>query len=135
MLEKKGYTLVEEVTTPASGFETVGVLYADLVAYLSARIETISNDAELFEGILPEMLEKNAKLQKLKTSTELIGRIKKLDRHVIDESKVGKRAARSPGKKGKKAVRKVGRKQTRKARPATRVNQDRPETVEVHREE
>jgi hypothetical protein len=84
ILTRGGYTLVEEVTTPLSGFETVGLLYADLVAYLSARIETISSDVELFEEIPPELFEHNAKVKKLKSSTELIGRIKKLDRHVID---------------------------------------------------
>ena len=82
-IEDRGYTLVEEVTTPRSSFHTVGILYADLVSYLSARIDTIKSDVELFEGIAPEVLEQNGKVKKLKSSTDLIGRVKKLERHVI----------------------------------------------------
>jgi len=82
-IEDRGYTLVEEVTAPLSNFNTVGILYADIVSYLSARIETIENDVELFESIPDEMLENNGKIRKLRTSTELIERVKRLDRYVI----------------------------------------------------
>lgn len=82
-IEERGYTLVEEVTTPKSNFHTVGILYADLVSYLSARIDTIKSDVELFDGIAPELLEKNGKVKKLKSSTDLIARVKKLERHLV----------------------------------------------------
>lgn len=37
-------------------------MFADLVGYLAARIDTISNDAELFEDINREQLELNGKI-------------------------------------------------------------------------
>lgn len=83
-IASRGYTLIEEVTTARSSFHTVGILYADLVSYLSARIETISTDAELFDGVAPELLEQNGKVKKLRSSTDLISRVKRLDRHVLD---------------------------------------------------
>jgi hypothetical protein len=85
VLTGRGYTLVEEVATVRSSFHTVGVLYADLVSYLSARIDTISSDAELFEGLSHEEIEQSGKLRKLKSSTALIGRVKRLDRHKLAE--------------------------------------------------
>lgn len=83
IISKKGYTLLEEVTTPKSGFQTVGILYADLISYLSSRIETILNDIELFEGISPESVNENGKIRKLRSSKELIQRVKHLDRYII----------------------------------------------------
>ncbi len=80
----KGYTLLEEVTTPHSNFETVGILYADIVSYLSARIDTISNDVELFENIPPDQLENIGKVKKLKSSQTLIKRVKSLDRYIVE---------------------------------------------------
>lgn len=81
-VEVKGYTLLEEVTTPTSSFHTVGILYADLISYLAARIETIGNDSELFEGITPELLEQSGKVKKLQSSTELIERVKSMVTYV-----------------------------------------------------
>jgi len=83
VLNKKGFTLLEKVAMPHSNFHTVGILYADIVAYLSARIDTISSDIGLFESIPPEQLKKNGKVKKLKSSVELIKKIKNLDRYAV----------------------------------------------------
>ena len=82
-LQKKGYTLYEDVAMTNSNFETVGVLYADLVAYLVARVDVISSDYELFEGITPEAAESSGKIKKLRSSMNLIDQIKKLDLYQI----------------------------------------------------
>lgn len=84
VLEDKGYALLEEVTTPQSNFHTVGLLYADIVSYLSARIDTISNDVELFENIPPAQLKNSGKVRKLKSSRSLIQRVKSLDRYIVE---------------------------------------------------
>lgn len=78
-IESKGYTLVEKVVQTESSFDTVGLMFADLVGYLAGRIATITNDAELFEGLTKEQLSKNGKFKKLKSSTELISKIKKIN--------------------------------------------------------
>lgn len=78
IIEKCGYTLFEDVNMVDSNFETVGILYADIVGYLMARIQTISNDSELFENVPPEMFDKIGKIRKLKSSVSLINKIKTL---------------------------------------------------------
>jgi len=75
---RKGYVLFERVKMARSTFDTVGLMYADLVAYLQGRIDTISNDSELFEGITEEQFRTNGKLQKLASSVELISKVKKM---------------------------------------------------------
>ncbi len=77
-LRERGLTLCEEVIQARSNFHTVGILLADIVAYLAARIDTISNDAELFESLTEEELENNGKARKLRTSTELIDKVKRI---------------------------------------------------------
>lgn len=79
IIHKRKYVLLERISKSKSIFDTVGIMYADLVGYLAGRKETISNDAELFEGLTKEQLENNGKIKKLKSSTELIGLIKKLN--------------------------------------------------------
>lgn len=79
VLEEKGYVLLERVMQAVSAPESVGLMYADLVAYLMGRIQTISNDAELFEGLDQEQLESSGKIKKLRSSTKLIEKIKKLE--------------------------------------------------------
>ena len=59
-----------------SNFNTVGILYADIIGYLAARVDTISTDSELFEGITSKEFEKNGKIKKLKSSMILISKIK-----------------------------------------------------------
>jgi hypothetical protein len=76
---KRGYSLYEDIVMPTSRFETVGILYADLVGYLQARVETISSDTELFENIEPDHWNTNGKLKKFKSSTELLNGIKELN--------------------------------------------------------
>lgn len=78
-INKKGYVLFEQVVQSKSNFDTVGILYADLVAYLVARIQVISNDNELFESLTPEELNTNGKFRKLESSRTLIDKIKNLD--------------------------------------------------------
>jgi hypothetical protein len=79
VLEAKGYVLLERVMQAVSAPESVGLMYADLVAYLLGRIATISNDAELFEGLDQEQLESSGKIKKLRSSNILIEKIKKLE--------------------------------------------------------
>ncbi len=67
----------------SSNFNTVGILYADMIGYLVARIDTISNDLELFENIPRDQLANNGKVKKLKTSMQLINKIKQLDKYEI----------------------------------------------------
>ena len=74
----RGYVLYERVISSDSSFETIGLMFADLVGYLAGRIDTISNNSELFEGLTPEQFERNGKIKKLKSSQELIGKIKQL---------------------------------------------------------
>lgn len=73
---EKGYTLLEDVIMSKSGFETVGLLYADIVGYLFSRVDTISNDSELFTNLSEEQMATNGKYLKLKSSTELMKLIK-----------------------------------------------------------
>jgi len=83
VLDAKGYTLFEDVVLVDSDFETVGILYADIVAYLVARADVISSDYELFEGITTEMANASGKIKKLRSSVRLINLIKKLDIYSI----------------------------------------------------
>ncbi len=79
VVERKGYVLLEQVVEGRSRFDTVGLMFADLVCYLAARVDTISNDAELFEGLTLENYKRNGKLRKLESSSELIAKIKRLE--------------------------------------------------------
>jgi hypothetical protein len=76
--EKKGYIIHEAVVCARSSFHTVGVMFADIVGYLAARIDTIATDAQLFEGLTPEQLAKDGKYLKLASSRTLISKVKKL---------------------------------------------------------
>ena len=88
-IQKRGYTLVEDVTMVNSNFNTVGILFADIVGYLVARVHTISNDAELFQNLTQEQIEKNGKIRKLKASKALLEHIKNLEQRqlVLKETK------------------------------------------------
>ncbi len=79
--QAKGWVILEHVITTTSGPDTVGIMYADLVGYLAARIDTISSDSELFEGLTSEQFEQNGKIRKLRSSTELIKKVKRLTLH------------------------------------------------------
>lgn len=86
-IQAKGFSLFEDVNQVTSNFNTVGIAYADIVGYLVARIETISNDSELFENIPPEMFKTNGKIKKLHSSIQLINKIKNLSMFkVVDEN-------------------------------------------------
>ncbi len=83
IIEEKEYTLFEDIIVPTSRFDTVGILYADLVAYLTARVDTISNDFELFENVPSEEWKNNGKIKKLVSSTKLLDQIKNLDQYEL----------------------------------------------------
>lgn len=68
-----------------SDFNTIGILYADIVGYLYARIDTISNDAELFDNIPAHELENNGKVRKLRTSKNLINAIKSIKAYTVKD--------------------------------------------------
>ena len=76
---KRGYVMLERAHSTTSNFDTVGIMYADLVGYLAGRIETISNDVELIDGLTEEQMRINGKLRKLQSSKELIGKIKRMN--------------------------------------------------------
>lgn len=78
VIRKKGYTILESVTMPSSCFNTVGILFADIVGYLASRVDIISNDAELFENIPKEELQNNGKVKKLVSSSRLLEKIKNM---------------------------------------------------------
>ncbi len=79
VLNEKGYVILERVTQTTSAPDTVGLMFGDLVEYLVGRVDTIANDTELFEGLDQKQLATNGKIRKLKSSSELIKKIKKLD--------------------------------------------------------
>lgn len=85
---EKGFVLHEQVVPSPSNFHTVGLMYADIVGYLLARIDTITTDSEFLENIPPEFFETNGKLRKLKSSTELMANVQRLKRFVV----LGKKA-------------------------------------------
>lgn len=90
VLTSKGYVVLESVVQTRSCFDSVGLMFADLVGFLMGRLQTISNDVELFEGLTPEQLAKNGKIKKLKSSSDLIETIKALQVYTHDS--VGGRA-------------------------------------------
>ncbi|MCC6451548.1 MAG: DUF3800 domain-containing protein [Acidobacteria bacterium] len=82
-IKERGYTLIEQVSMLHSGCETIGLLYADIIGYLAARIHNISNDSELFEGLNQEELQKNGKLKKLRSSKSLISKVKHIQQYEV----------------------------------------------------
>jgi len=85
VLDKRRYTLLENVVMTDSDFNTIGVLYADIIGYLSARIDTISNDIDLFANVSPEELANNGKIKKLRSSKILINAVKSLKAYTVKE--------------------------------------------------
>ena len=80
----KEYTLLEDIVQISSNFETVGLAYADIVGYLMARVETISNNSELFENVPLEVLQKTGKFRKLQSSFRIIEKIKNLSIYKVE---------------------------------------------------
>ena len=78
VVKKKGFVLLENVIVAHSTYDTIGLMFADLVAYLAARVDTIASDVELVHGLTPEQIQSNGKLRKLQSSRALIDRIKNL---------------------------------------------------------
>lgn len=79
IIKEKGYVLFEDIVLRDSCYETIGILYTDIIAYLISRVETIGNDSELFASIPPDEFENNGKIKKLRSSTELIERVKSFE--------------------------------------------------------
>lgn len=84
ILEKK-YILLEQPIMATSNFHTIGILYADIIGYLAARIDNISNDMELFEGISLEQAQNNGKIRKLTSSKKLMAKVKNIGSYRIVE--------------------------------------------------
>jgi hypothetical protein len=76
--QRRRVTLFTRRLCVRSSFHTVGLMFADIVGYLAARIDTIATDAQLFEGLTPEQLAKDGKYLKLASSRTLISKVKKL---------------------------------------------------------
>jgi hypothetical protein len=53
------------------------------VGYLVSRIEVISSDIQMFEGLISEEIEANGRLLKLRASTQLVQLIRKFDTYKI----------------------------------------------------
>lgn len=87
VIQKRKYVLYEDVIISSSRFETVGILYADLIGYLVSRIENISSDIELFENIPKEELKNNGKVKKLISSYKLLNQIKDLKAYRVKTTK------------------------------------------------
>lgn len=83
VFQKKKYIVLEDLIMSSSNFNTVGILYADIIGYLAARIDTISKDSELFEGISPNHYKTNGKIKKLKSSANLISKIKNIRKYEV----------------------------------------------------
>lgn len=83
VMNEKGFIIFEEPLMINSNFNTVGLIYADIIGYLAARIDTISNDSELFEGLLPEHFSTNGKIKKLRSSVNLIAKVKNIGQYEI----------------------------------------------------
>jgi len=83
-INDKGYVLFEDVNSSCSNFETVGILYADLVGYLTGRLKIISKDIDLFK-LSPEQLKTDGRYKKLLSSKDLIQLIKKLDVYKVNK--------------------------------------------------
>jgi len=88
VIDKK-YELFEDIIQVRSNCETIGVLFSDIIGYLMSRIETITNDLELFENLTPDMIENNGKLRKLKSSWQLITKIRKMTIYGLKEQESG----------------------------------------------
>lgn len=78
-LEKMKYTMLEDIVIARSSHRTVGIMYADIVGYLAARVSVIAQDKDLFASVPAGEWEKNGKLRKWKSSILLLDKIKKLD--------------------------------------------------------
>lgn len=79
IIRANGWRLYEDISIASSGFETIGILFADIVGYMMARIETIRSDADLFEGLDLFNYQKDGKIRKLNASTEIIDGIKTIE--------------------------------------------------------
>ena len=87
---ERNFILLERVALTRSSVNTVGLMFADLVGYLEGRVDTISNDSELFEGLSQEQFERSSKIRKLISSQELIAKIKNLD--ILSHESMGNNA-------------------------------------------
>ena len=85
MIREQGYALFEDVVMAPSNFHTVGILYADIFGYLFCRHDILKNDSDLFE-LSPNQLATDGRIKKLKTSTNLLGLVKKFKSYEVKPS-------------------------------------------------
>jgi len=74
----RGYVLMERVHMARSSFHTIGLMYADIVGYLLGRIDTISADVDLFDGLTDTELASSNMARRLRTSMDLAAKIRRL---------------------------------------------------------
>ncbi|MBN1351933.1 DUF3800 domain-containing protein [candidate division KSB1 bacterium] len=78
VLNRKNAILLEDIQIVRSNYQTMGLCYADIVAYLMSRIDNIEVDSQLFEELQTEYARNNMQLKKYLTSTEIISSIKNM---------------------------------------------------------
>jgi hypothetical protein len=83
-LKNKKCNILENVVMSKSSFQTVGILYADIVGYLFGRIDNMRKDIDLFNSLTPEQIQENHRIKKLKTSTDLLECLKTFKAYKVD---------------------------------------------------
>jgi hypothetical protein len=78
VVKAKGYVFLENVCSSNSCYHTAGILYADLFGYLTARVDTVQRDTELFENISQDEWKTNGKLRKYTSSKKMLELIKNM---------------------------------------------------------
>jgi hypothetical protein len=86
-IESRKYIMVEDVIQVNSNCETIGVLISDIIGYLMSRVEVVVNDSELFENLTSDQIENNGKIKKMRTSFQLIDKLKKMTIYNVKENK------------------------------------------------
>lgn len=78
-VHNRGYVLLERVAPVRSSFDTIGLMLADIVGYLAARLDTTSVDRDLLQNLDESEIAGNPKLRKMLASGALINTIKKIE--------------------------------------------------------
>lgn len=82
IIKNKKYYLFEDVIASKSNFETIGILYADLVVYLYGRHEVLSKDKNI-EKLSPDQTKTDHRVKKIKISKKLLKIIKNLKAYEV----------------------------------------------------
>ncbi|HET6272653.1 MAG TPA: DUF3800 domain-containing protein [Bacteroidota bacterium] len=78
ILQRKRLILFEDVILSRSGTETIGLCYADIVAYLMSRKDNIEVNHGRIEDLDPVATRTNGQMRKLLASTEIVGMIRSI---------------------------------------------------------